>query len=431
MVARRLRFATTALAALVIASPAAAAWRGEDVPGSAGGLAPARSLAFDRDGRALLLFEGFHQATRRTFTGVAVRDAGGAWASRGDLQGVGWGAAQAHAYGRTRTLLVTRRGRDLVWATGRTDGTFGSFRRIASPVGSIASAANPSGDAVAAFTAARTSNLLVSERRAAGTFGTPRRFSTVAALPAVAINPRGDRLVAWFGRKGLRVKVRRAGHGWAPARTVTTDTGGPGAALHAAISVNGRFVLTWTRTDVREGAPTRLDAAVAVRARGGGWHTSRLERATLAPGAPTPDPVAVPMFDSSGRLLVAYTAARNGGTSVELADVSESARIRSIVTPSGASTTATLDDAAAGEGGSVAVTWAEHGSDTDVHTVVALRLGTGAFGPPSDLMRPGESGLAGSRVAFSPLTGEVLVVRPYVSGGTPALAAAAAGPPRS
>jgi hypothetical protein len=59
----------------------------------------------------------------------------------------------------------------------------------------------------------------------------------------VAINPRGDRVVAWFGPKGLRVKLRRAGQPWAGAQTVSSDRGGPNTVLRAAVSANGRFVV--------------------------------------------------------------------------------------------------------------------------------------------------------------------------------------------
>ena len=387
-------------------------------------------LAFDRDGRALTLFEGFQQTQDpQKFTGVAVRDPQGTWTRAGDLAGVGWGAAQMLVYGRTRTLVVTRRGNRLVWAVGRADGSFGAFRQIASGAGAHASATNPSGDAIVAYTPRAGGGVRVSERHAGGSFATPRRFSRVAGTgPAVAINPRGDRLVAWFGPNGLRVKLRRAGRSWAGAQTVSRDRGGPNTFLRAAVSANGRFVLAWERADIREDVPVRLDARVAVRARGGDWHTARLERATLATDAFAAEPASIPFFDSSGRLLVAYTVARDGGTAVELADVSESARIRSTVTPSGAATTAILDDAAAGEGGRVAVSWAEHRPDGDVHTFATVRPSTGAFETPADLMRPGEIGVTGSRVAFSSATGEALVVRAFVSGGTSGLAVAISDP---
>ena len=98
-----------------------------------------------------MLFEGFQQQrSPHKFTGVAVRDPQGAWARAGDLTGVGWGAAQALTYGRTRALVVTRRRGRLAWAVGRTDGGFGAFPRIASGVGAHASAVNPSGDTLVA-----------------------------------------------------------------------------------------------------------------------------------------------------------------------------------------------------------------------------------------------------------------------------------------
>ena len=424
MLAVRLSLVALAAGSLAVTSPALAAWRSEDVPGTAGALAPL-TLGVDRDGRALMLFEGFQQQrSPQKFTGVATRVPQGAWARRDDLTGIGWGAAHALLYGRTRALVVTRRGDRLVWAVGRTDGSFGAFRRIAAGVGAHASAVDPSGDALVAYTPRAGGGVRVSERRAGGGFAAPRRFSrTAGAVPAVAINPRGDRLVAWFGPRGLRVKLRRAGTGWSSAQTLSSDRGGPNTALRAAVSANGRFVLAWETVDIREDVPVRLTASVAVRPGGGRWNRASLERATLATESFAADPAAIPFFDSGGRLLVAYTAARGRGTAVELAGVSEAARLTATTGPSGPSTTATLDDAAAGEGGRVAVSWAEHRPGGEVHTFAALRPGAGAFEAPADLTRPGEIGVTGSRVALSPATGEALVVRTFVAGGTSALAA--------
>ena len=423
---------TAALAAALLATagaPAQAAWKAEDMPGTAGALPPVRTLAFDREGRALALFEGFLQQRRpQRFTGIAGRGPGGGWTRPGDVAGVGWGSAQALTYGRTRALLVTRRRHRLVSATGRTDGTFGAFRQIAAAAGAFSAAANPSGDALVAFTSPRGTVLRVSERHAGGSFGAPRKLSGAAIMPAVAISPRGDRLAAWFSRGILRARVRPAGKPWGPVQKVSRETGGGIPALRAAVSANGRLVLAWENADVREDRPVRLDARVAVRARSGGWHVARLEHAMLAGDAFAADPAAIPLFDSGGRLLVAYTAKRGTGTAVEIADVTESARVTSTTTPSGAAINATLDDAAAGEGSRLAVTWAQHDPSGSVHTFAALRPERGPFDAPADLTPPGQLGLAGSRVGFSSVTGEAIVVRSYVSDGKGALAAAVSDP---
>jgi len=427
MFTRRIPVAALAVALLAaVGSPAQAAWRAEEIPGTTGALPPVRTLAFDREGRALALFEGFVQQRRpQRFTGIVTRSPSGGWARPGDVAGVGWGSAQAHTYGRTRALLVTRKGTRLVWATGRSDGTFGTFRQIAAGAGAFSSAANPSGDALVAFTSPRGPVVRVSERHAGGSFTTPRKLAGAAVrLPTVAINPRGDRVAAWFTASGLRARVRRAGKPWGPVKKVSGDPDAGETVLRAVVSANGRFVLAWQSADVREDRPVRLNARVAVRARSGGWKTATLEHSSLASEALAADPAAIPIFDSGGRLLVAYTAKRGAGTAVELADVTESARVRSITSPSGGSANATLDDVAAGEAGHVAVTWAEHDASGSVRTFAALRPGPGAFEAPSDLTPSGQPGLTGSRVAFSPLTGDAVVVRSYVAAGTGALAAA-------
>jgi hypothetical protein len=430
MLPRLLSPAALAAALLALAgAPAQAAWRAEDMPGTAGAVPPVRTLVIDREGRALALFEGFLQQRQpQRFTGIATGGPGGGWTRPGDVAGVGWGSAQALIYGRTRALLVTRQRHRLVSATGRTDGKFGAFRQIAAAAGTFSAAANPSGDALVAFTSPRGTVLRVSERHAGGSFGAPRKLTGAAVMPAVAISPRGDRMVAWFSGRTLRVRVRPAGASWGPVQKVSRDIGVGIPALRAAISANGRLVLAWESADVREDRPVRLDARVAVRARSGGWHADRLQHTTLAGDAFAADPAAIPIFDSSGRLLVAYTAKRETGTAVEVANVTESARVTSTTAPSGAATNATLDDAAAGEGSRVAITWAQHDASGSVHTFAALRPGPGPFEAPADLTPPGQPGLTGSRVAFSPVSGEALVVRSYVTDGKGALAAAISDP---
>jgi hypothetical protein len=431
---RRL-ISAAALAAALLAmtgAPAQAAWHAEDMPGTAGAVPPVRTLAIDREGRALALFEGFlQQRGPQRFTGIATRGPGGGWTSPGDVAGVGWGSAQALTYGRTRAVLVTRQRHRLVSAMGRTDGRFGGFRQIAAAAGAFSAAANPSGDALVAFTSPSGTDLRVSRRHAGGSFGAPRKLSGAAVMPTVAIDPRGDRMVAWFSGRFLRVRIQPAGGSWGRVQTVSRHIGAGTSALRAVMSANGRLVLAWEIADVRADRPVRLDARVAVRARSGGWHVARLQHTTLAGDELAADPAAIPIFDSGGRLLVAYTAKRSSGTAVEVADVTESARVRSTTAPSGAALNATLDDAAAGEGGRVAVTWADHDPSGGVRTFAALRPGTGPFDAPAGLTPPGQPGLTGSRVAFSPVSGEAVVVRSYVADGKGALAAAVSDPSAS
>jgi hypothetical protein len=432
------RIVRTALlvAAMVGSSPVAAqaAWRAEDIPGSEGGLPPVRSVAFDREGRALVLFEGFSQSqVPQRFSGVAVRGPDGTWSRAGDIAGIGWGSAQALLYGRTRALLLTRQvsgfGRfhrarfRLVWAIGRSDGSrFGSFRRIAASASVPAAAANPAGDALVAFTSQLGSVVRVSRRRAGGDFG-PVSAVGRGTLPVVAMDARGDAVVAWIGRRGvLRVRVRPVGGGWGRAQRVPLGRVNGDFRLRAVISANGRAVLAWESVIASEGGPARVAAHVAVRARGGRWRTATLERATLGTGAFAGDPAAIPFFDARGRLLVAFTAVRGGGTGVAVADVSESAQITAVASPSGASITATLDDAAAGPTDRVGVSWSEHDAVGGIQTFAALRSG-GTWGAPAGLGAPGQAGLTGSRIAFSPVSGEALVVRAELTGRTPRLAA--------
>jgi hypothetical protein len=420
-------------------SPAGAQWLAEGMPGTAGALPPARSLAFDRSGRALALFEAFASERRSPrFTGIALRGTDGAWSAPTGVTGIGWGSAQVFAYARTRALLVTRQvtgyGRyhrarfRLVWAPGSTAGRFDAYRQIAPSADPPAVAVNPAGDALVAFTPQGKAGVRIAERRAGGGFGAPRTVSGVNGVgAAVALNARGDRVVAWVDRTGVHARIAPAGRSWGPAQRVSRDRLAGG--LRALVAENGRVVVTWAYAEVSESHPARLQAGVAVHPRGGGWHARGLEHSELARQGLPAEAVAIPVVDSSGQLLVAYDAKQGAGVGVELADVSNSAQIGTVIAVSGASTAATLDDVAAGAAGRLALTWAEHdASGGGVRTFARLRPGAGGFDAAADLTLPGQVGLAGSRVAFSPLTGQAIVVRGYLAEGKPALAAAASAP---
>jgi hypothetical protein len=418
------------------AVPATAQWQAEEMPGTSGALPPPRSLAFDRDGHALALFESF-AADRPSprFTGIALRGTNGTWSPPTAVAGIGFGSAQAFTYGRTRVLLVTRQvtgyGRyhrarfRLVWAPGSISGPFGAYRQIAASADAPAAAVNPAGDALVAFIPQGGSGVRVAERRAGGGFGAAKLLSgATGVFPVVALNARGDRVVAWLSRGGIQARIAPAGRSWGPIETLSRAGGG----LRALMTENGRAVITWAYATLREDRPARLDAGVAVHPRGGAWRHGTLEHAELAPHPPAAEAAAIPVVDSSGQLLVGYTAKHVAGTGVELASVSDSARVLAVTVVSGDSTAATLDDVVAGAASRLAVTWAVHDGSGGARTFAALRPGLGPFAAPADLTPPGQFGLAGSRVAFSPLTGQAVVVRGFVADGKPALAAAVSEP---
>jgi hypothetical protein len=427
-------------AALPATAPGAAvaAFQAEPIPGTSGALAPV-TLGVDRDGRALAVFEGITQgAAPHRFTGTALRAPGGRWTRGGDLAGLGWGNAAVHLYARTRALLVARqvtgygafnRARfRLVWAPGSSDGTFSALRPIAASADAPASAASASGDALVAFARQGGSQLQVAERPAGGGFGAARPISPSGVFaPAVAIGERGDRLVAWLRGGRIEARVRRAGHGWGSVLPAGRLPTGGTPALRALVTANGRFVLAWQAATIREGRPVQLETGAAVRTRTGGWHAATLSRATLPTEGFAADPAAIPLVDTAGRLWVAATIGGAQGPSVALAHLSPTARVVGSEQLSAAGEDATLDDAAAGPGDRLAVTWARHAPGGALATVVRVRAGAAPFGAAETLTPAGEPGLVGSRVAFSPLDGTAVVVRPLVSGGTGALAGAAGG----
>jgi hypothetical protein len=464
---RSLRLTLLAVATILSApGPASGAWQAEPIPGTAGA-SPPRSFAFDAEGRASIVFEAFDQ--RRSparFTGSALRAPGGSWTRTADVAGIGWGAARAHTYGRTRALLITRQvtGRDavayatggpasggrydlrlvrggsgrlrhplgpfnrarfrLVWALGRTDGGFGTYREIDRSADVPASAANAAGDALVAYTAQGAAGVRVSERAAGGRFGRSRLLGgSDSVSPAVAVNARGDRVVAWYRGDWIEARIRRAGEAWSAVARVARAPRGS-RSIRALVTANGRAVLAWYAAEIRESRPARISASVAIHPRGAGWRSALLERSVLGSQGVPGEAGTIPVVDSRGELLVAWTGRWLQGTGVRVARISESARIEGPVLVSGEDQVATLDDAAAGPLGGVAVTYAEP-LETSVRTWAALRAGTSAFAAAEALTAPGEIGLAGSRVAYSPRSGQPVVVRPLVRDGRGALVAAA------
>lgn len=427
--------AVAAVVALVAPGVARSAWQGEEVPGTAGA-SPPRSFEFDRQGRALIVFDGFdQQRSPARFTGRALRAPGGGWSRLPDIGGIGWGAARVHLYARTRALLITRQvtgyGRfnrarfRLVWAVGRTNGTFGAFRPIDSSADVPSSAANGAGDAIVAYTPQGAAGVRVSERAAGQDFGRPRVLSGLQAIdPVVAMNARGDRVVAWYSGDRLQARIRRADAGWSAVRTAAHIARSENAPLRALVTPNGRIVLAWETVAVREDQPVRLEAGVAIRPASSGWHSALLERSVLATQSFAGEPAAIPVVDTSGDVLVAWTGRWQAATGVRIANLSASARISGTTLLSAETQAATLDDLAAGPQDRVAVTYAEQLANAGVRTWALLRQASGAFQPPEPLTPEGETGLAGSRVAFSPLTAQAVVVRPLVSSARSALAAA-------
>ena len=187
--------------------------------------------------------------------------------------------------------------------------------------------------------------------------------------------------------------------------------------LSALIAPDGRMIVTWGRD--------RGHCGVAVRDARGRWRTQRLElrcgpAAVGARGAPV-----VPFADSSGATYVAWTHATPRANSVTLARVGSAGTIgRGVVSRQRG---AMLDDVAAGPGGAIAVTWAAvlstAGAPLQTATYAGVRRSGGTF-EVQRLSPPGVLVARGSRVAFQPLTGQVVVAIPFGFGRTIAVGAA-------
>lgn len=295
---------------------------------------------------------------------------------------------------------------------------------VASPV---ASAANAAGAALIAYDDDRTGALYVSERAPGRPFSRPRRLDTGRA-GAAAISARGDRVLAWWGRGGVYARTRRAGRPWGPAQLAARATPVANATLRAAITPGGRTVLAWSTADVREDRPTPVAAGVAIQDVGKGWRAFGLERAVLATAA-APFPVgspAIPIIDSVGRTYVAWTGLTGTVLSVKFAQVT-AAGPRGLASPSGDIPGGAAEDAAAGPGEAIVVSWSVAGTSAAT-TYASLRRGSAGFAAAERLTPVGSAGIAGSRAGFASTTGQAVVTWASVSADRQVVLHASAGP---
>ncbi|HEV2777344.1 MAG TPA: hypothetical protein VGV90_17275 [Solirubrobacteraceae bacterium] len=427
------RWTACAVALVALAAPAgahAATWRLEPIAASTG-VAELHDIDFDGRGHGLLSWNGAHRDhVPPVFGGLATRDATGAWQRPTDLRGIQPATMQVHLFGSVSALLVAREARSatgkrrLITAEGQSDGGFDAFGSLDDFVVAHWSAANDRGDAIAAWTTERSPFVRVAERSAGGKFG-PLRELAVGKTAAVAINARGARALVWRAGTRLAGRVRPAGGEWSrivrfgPKRTIQ------GLRLSVLLARNGRVVATW-------GSPGR-PCGVSMRAADGAWRSRTLERRCGPTGVASRAAPVLPIADSNGATYVAWTGpigrsgrTRSGRQAVKFARVGKGASRSALVLSR--ERRAVLDDAATDERGAIAITYTAPRPTAArpllFATFAAVRRRGGAFGRP-DRLTPGNVFAAqGSRVAFSPLTGEPVVAVPFLAARTVAVAAA-------
>jgi hypothetical protein len=427
--ARRWLVPVALVLALGASTPAAAEpWLLEPI-GASEGVRELHDLDFDADGRGLLSWEAeLAGHVPPVFGGLAARDPAGGWVRPPNLAGVDAVAAQIHLHSQGRALLVGREGgaagpgrRRIVVADGQADGGFGPLRSLASFTARSWSASNVSGDAIVAWTSERNPFVTVSERTDGRGFSRPRDKATTSttrrpASVAVAINARGDRLLAWADGRRLGVRVRPTGREWGPIVRFGRLPADRDRRLSAHVTQDGRMLVTWGRDGGHCG--------VAARGARGRWKSWRLEARCGPAAVGAREAPVVPFASSDGAAYVAWTHATSRANSVTLARVGSRGAVSPIVVSRQRG--AMLDDAAAGPGGAVAITWAAVLSSTNLlltATYAALRRGTASF--EVQRLSPTASIVArGSRVAFHPLTGQAVVAIPYRVGRTLAVGAA-------
>lgn len=302
-------------------------------------------------------------------------------------------------YGVTRALLVaSRRGGEgdslryaMVAAFGRSDGTFGALRPLDAgaiegrdaprSLSSPALAASPAGDAVTAWARSdgRVSVVRLTERRAGGPLQSVRTISPPGAgEPAVAINARRDRVVAWYRAGWIEARVRRAGAGWGSVLKVARPARRP-ATLKAAVDGDGRFLLAWSTLDYREGRPSVLTFAAAVRAVGRGWVHRPLDRYSASGvGFSQAERRLDAVFDSAGRGLIAWE-----GKDATGAPAAKLARLGAGSVIAGTQTVAAgvrLTDLAAGPRRRASLVWDAETGDSALRSRIGTAVGTSGIG---------------------------------------------------
>jgi hypothetical protein len=410
------------LALALTAPPAGAQWVLEPI-GASEGVRELHDIGFDAQGRGLLSWDAALDGhVPRLFGGLATRDPAGGWQRPPDLAGLDAASAQIHLWSQDRALVVGREGgatgpgrRRLLVADGQSDGGFGAPRTLGQFTAVSWSASNSSGDAIVAWTREKSPFLAVSDRLDGHGFGPPRDLA-IAGSATVAINARGDRLLAWPDGRRIGLRIRPAGGRWGPTKRIGRLPLDRDRRLSALVAPNGRMLITWGRD--------RGHCGVAVGDSRGAWHVRRLELRCGTASVGTREAPVLPFADSTGATYVAWTHATRQANSVTLARVGRAGPVsRSVVSRQRG---AMLDDVAAGPDGAIAVTWAAVLSKANP-LLTATYAGVRRDGPVFAVERlspPSAIVARGSRVAFHPLTGQVVVAIPYVVGRTLAVGSA-------
>ena len=433
------RTAFTSLLAVLAASPAPAAadWsRPQNVSGPTA--VSIVSLGFDQRGRGLMGWSA--QPGRRNYT--AALPPGGTWAAPRLLpERFGWAGFAVQPYARSRAVMVAkiRRGGgrrvryEMGAAFGTSAGDFGEFQtldsgpRAANKVASESLSApvlsvNTRGAAIAAWMryVDGVASIRVAERRAGGQFRQARTVGRSQAFPtsissggfrdaaAVAIDARGSKVVSWYRERRVEARIRRAGGDLGTVQRI-------GRAVHppptiSAAASRGRFLVAWgTLAQTRDKRFFRHTAAL--RPRGRGWATWRLERFTTAPRAPfhSAERQVGAAFDSDGRAVAAWTGAVAGHAATKLA-IASGRRFGPTQTLSGASG-ARFGGLASGPRGRLAVSWTEDTGVPAARTLPYARVGSHpeGFSPPELIGRCPVSpfcGTADVEVAINPVSAQ-------------------------
>lgn len=276
-------------------------------------------------------------------------------------------------------------------------------------------AATPHGGLLVAWlrtTPRERAGVWVASMTPAGVFGRARRLGPGGGDPVLGVAPDGSGVLAWRHGRGIRARLRRPGGAWGPVEQVMSAAPRQWAAIESVsvAATPGRAAVGVLQTE-RTGAGVWSRSSVHVRDAGtatataSAWSADTLSEFTIVATGNTTyvsDRLRVLVVAAGdGTLRAAWTASVDGHVRAFTAPLlpgPPTAGHGSPVALSPPGVDVALDDAAAGPGARLAVTWFD---TTAAGGTISLAEVDAAGAVRQSLALAGERALLGSRVAYA------------------------------
>lgn len=242
-----------------------------------------------------------------------------------------------------------------------------------------------------------------------------RRMARGGGEPFLAFAADGSGVLAWRAGRRVVARLRTAAGHWTAARTAATVPASM-EIEHVALAVGpGRRSLVAVVATRRAATGIRVRASVHSWVAGAGWRAGVLGEYTVQ-GSVSNSHVtgsglrALPLFESQGRMLVAWPRLVDGhvrASVTELAPEATGIGTRPALDVSDPAFDASIEDVAAGPDGRFAVAWFDLGDGRGSPSLSEVDA-TGAVTTTPRLAT--ERALVGAQVAYDPTSGRPTVV---------------------